>query len=93
MLKQLHESHFGVTKTCALARTAIWWPQIDKDIEKMISDCEICTASRPNRSEPLIPSPLPNRSWEKIGADLLKERGKLVSLDRLLLKIHRVSTS
>ncbi len=83
MLKKLHESHFGVTKTCALARTAIWWPNIDKDIEKMVSDCETCAASRPNRSEPLVPSPLPNHPWEKIGADLLKEGGKwwLVLID------------
>lgn len=76
ILRRLHEGHFGITKTSALARTTVWWPKIDEDITEMVKNCVACAESRPNKSEPLLPSPLPSRPWEKIGADLLKEGGK-----------------
>ena len=83
LLEKLHASHFGVTKTCALARTSIWWPNLDSDVEKLIADCLLCAETRTNRSEPLIPTPLPERPWAKLGLDLLKEGGKwfLVVID------------
>lgn len=39
ILKQLHESHFGVTKTKKRAKDALYWPGLDEDIENMIGSC------------------------------------------------------
>ena len=32
MLKLLHEGHFGIQRMKQLARTAVYWPNIDNDI-------------------------------------------------------------
>ena len=39
VLQQLHEAHPGVTRMKQLARTIVWWPGIDQDIECRNNDC------------------------------------------------------
>jgi len=57
-----------IGKTCALARTSVWWPNLDDDVAKTVGNCTICAETRINRSEPLIPTKLPDRHlgprWE-----------------------------
>jgi hypothetical protein len=48
ILKELHSAHFGIVKTKSLARGHCWWPGIDRDIEKMISECTDCQNTRNN---------------------------------------------
>lgn len=42
VLRQLHESHLGIVKTKAMARSYVWWPKIDNDIEVLIKNCKAC---------------------------------------------------
>ena len=42
MLKLLHSSHNGVVKMKALARSYIWWPGIDQQIENIAQHCGQC---------------------------------------------------
>jgi len=42
--EEIHQGHLGVVKMKALARSYIWWPGIDKDVEetaKSSSGCQL----------------------------------------------------
>ncbi|XP_055922719.1 uncharacterized protein K02A2.6-like, partial [Eupeodes corollae] len=70
VLKELHLSHLGIVKTKALARSYVWWPKIDHNIEKMISSCVSCklTQSSPEKC-PLIPWTPTESAWSRIHVD------------------------
>jgi len=42
VLKLLHEGHVGMVKMKMLARSYIWWPCIDKEIEDIVKSCRSC---------------------------------------------------
>jgi len=46
MLKQFHESHFGITKLKQLARSYFWYPNMNQDLENLVKSCEICMSFR-----------------------------------------------
>lgn len=58
ILKVLHEEHMGIGKTKALARSYVWWPRMDDEIELMIKSCFSCQS---NRNNPPIHN---THSWE-----------------------------
>lgn len=53
ILKELHSTHMGIVKMKSLARSYVWWPGIDNDIERITKQCRFCleSASNPPRSE------------------------------------------
>nr|XP_018913259.1 PREDICTED: uncharacterized protein K02A2.6-like isoform X1 [Bemisia tabaci] len=59
ILKELHETHSGITKTKQLARRYVYWPSIDSDIEKLIKSCEQCMLSQKS------PKKVPTHKWEE----------------------------
>jgi len=38
--EELHTGHIGIVKVKSLARTHVWWPGVDKQIEKIVQKCE-----------------------------------------------------
>lgn len=42
VIKILHHSHFGRNRMMALARQKVWYPGIDKDIQKVVQTCQTC---------------------------------------------------
>ena len=42
VLEELHETHLGVSKMKALARSYIWWPKMDINIEAIAKECADC---------------------------------------------------
>ena len=42
VLELLHESHPGVSHMRSLARSYVWWPHIDKDIDSVVKACYEC---------------------------------------------------
>ena len=41
----------------ALARSYVWWPNIDKDIERTVQQCHVCQSTRSN------PPEVPTHPW------------------------------
>lgn len=71
MLKLLHESHFGITKTKKRAKSLFYWPSMSSDIDNLIASCKVCAKfQNSNWKEPLIPHEVPNFPFEKIGSDI-----------------------
>jgi transposase InsO family protein len=76
VLGQIHHGHLGITKCRARAAESVWWPQISNMIEDLVTKCQICARLRPVRKEPLMPSAMPSRAWERVGSDLFEHEKK-----------------
>ncbi len=70
LLEQLHQSHPGMSKMKGLARSYLWWPNLNSDIETRVRDCTICQEQRksPVRA-PLHPWEWPRQPWRRIHMD------------------------
>ena len=42
LLRGLHDTHPGIVKMKALARSYLWWPVLDMEIERRVKDCNAC---------------------------------------------------
>lgn len=42
ILELLHEGHVGIVRMKGIARTYVWWPGIDKNIEDFVNSCGPC---------------------------------------------------
>ncbi|XP_064466262.1 uncharacterized protein K02A2.6-like [Ornithodoros turicata] len=69
VLQLLHAGHQGVVRTKALARSYVWWPGLDRNIEQVVGECRACQATRNAPSRCVHPWPLPNNPWERLHAD------------------------
>ena len=75
-LDKLHEGHQGIQRCRLRAQESVWWPGISSQIKDKIQRCPTCAELAINPVEPMIPSSLPDRPWQKLGADLFYYRGK-----------------
>ena len=70
ILQILHQSHLGIVKTKSLARSYVWWPKLDFDIEQLIKGCESCHKVLPNPERSELISWEPTDSvWSRIHID------------------------
>ena len=70
VLDELHETHPGVNRMKALARSYIWWPNMDADIERVVKLCPDCQAVRPAPpSARLHPWEWPAQPWSRLHLD------------------------
>ena len=42
MLEELHDGYMGVVKMKALARSYVWWPNINAQLEELAKACSGC---------------------------------------------------
>ena len=70
ILQDLHEGHSGMVKTKAIARSYVWWPKLNQDIEDLCSSCSECqkTSNMP-KAAPVHPWDFPNNPWERLHMD------------------------
>lgn len=54
VLEVLHESHPGATRAKQFARSYVWWPNIDSDIERRVRSCTSCAEQRREPNAPVL---------------------------------------
>ena len=70
ILEELHAGHLGVVKMKGLARSHVWWPTIDKDIEGVTRACNGCLLmGNDPKLTPVHPWEYPERPWGRIHVD------------------------
>lgn len=70
VLKELHTSHPGMAKMKSLARMHVFWPDLDQQIEQVVSSCNACQAFQ--SAPPMAPVNTwkwPTQSWQRIHID------------------------
>lgn len=72
VLEILHKNHVGIVRTKMLARSYVWWPGMDQDIERKITCCETCQLTSSD-SLPKVYVPMSQSSgpWQRIHVDFL----------------------
>ncbi|XP_051783661.1 uncharacterized protein K02A2.6-like [Erpetoichthys calabaricus] len=70
VLKQLHIAHPGIVRMKSLARSYVWWPGIDSQIELQAKSCHSCQSMQKEHGlAPLHPWMWPTSPWERIHVD------------------------
>ncbi|XP_035897214.1 uncharacterized protein K02A2.6-like [Anopheles stephensi] len=70
ILNDLHTAHIGMVRMKALARSYVYWPGIDTDIERTAKSC--CECARQATSPPKFSNhhwQYPNNPWDRIHVD------------------------
>lgn len=79
ILDALHTAHPGIVRMKALARSYVWWPQMDADIERAVKLCIPCQETRhePPKAE-LHAWETTHKPWSRLHIDFAGPfRGKL----------------
>ena len=70
VLAQLHEGHQGMVRTKSLARMYVWWPGINRDIDRLVRQCMSCQKTQAQPPEaPLHSWSWPTRPWARLHLD------------------------
>ena len=60
VLQELHVAHPGICRMKALARSYVWWPDMDSTIEEVVKSCRNCQENRN------MPAKAPVHHWETV---------------------------
>ena len=70
ILQELHRDHPGCSRMKSIARSFVWWPGLDKDIERIAKSCTACQQNKHAPSPaPLHPWTWPTKPWQRIHLD------------------------
>ncbi|KAJ8898291.1 hypothetical protein PR048_003651 [Dryococelus australis] len=91
VLAVLHEEHPGSSCMKMLARSHVWWPGLDGQIEEVVQSCHTCQSVQSStRKVALEQRSWPARKWQRVHVDFAMTSGR----DLLtLLKMSRESTA
>ena len=77
ILSTIHSAHQGIEKCKLRARTCVFWNNINKDIEALVSRCPTCQEhQRSQQHETLMPHEIPTRTWQIVGTDIFHHDGE-----------------
>ena len=70
LVEELHRDHPGVTRMKAVARSYMWWPGLDKELEECARGCQACQAFKSAPAvAPLHPWLWPAKPWQRVHID------------------------
>ena len=70
VLLELHDVHPGITRMKVLARSFVWWPKMDEDLETIAKKCSTCALNQSNpAAAPVHPWETPTQPWMRIHMD------------------------
>ena len=70
ILMELHDCHPGVVRMKSLARSYLWWPLLDMDIESVVKECAKCQhKQKAPAAAPLHPWEWPKEPWSRLHVD------------------------
>ena len=84
MMSVIHQGHFGIEKCKQRARSSVYWPGINSEIDNLISNCSTCLTYRnKQRRETMILHDVPEQPWIKVATDLftLNNRDYIIAID------------
>ena len=73
-LQQLHEGHLGFTKCYNQAKQTVYWPNLRKELEDLVLNCQLCLKHSQAKCRPK-PTPsfgqeIPAVPWTKLASDI-----------------------
>ena len=70
VLQQLHSGHPGIARMKAIARSYVYWPRIDADIEELVKRCVNCASAAKSPVKTTLSSwPMVKSPWSRIHID------------------------
>jgi len=87
VVEELHETHPGICRMKALAKSYVWWPKMDTDLEQKVRQCSPCQENRKSPPEaPSHPWEWPHKPWVRLH---LVPWQNVCNYDRCSLKLDR----
>ena len=70
VLRELHQSHPGIVSMKAVARSYVWLPGLDRELENLVKSCNKCQSCQSMPAvAPLHPWLWPTQPWQHIHID------------------------
>ena len=70
ILRLLHEGHPDISRMKALARSVVWWPGLDAELDYKVKSCTACQDTRNTPSKSLLhPWEWPTKPWARLHVD------------------------
>lgn len=76
MMERIHRGHQGIEKCIRRTTGSMWWPNMRKDIEDYVKNCNECIKTNRITHYPMKTSELPSGPWETVGSDLFQFKGR-----------------
>ena len=70
IIDELHAGHPGISRMKSLARSYVWWPGMDAELESKVKSCQQCQQNQ--KSPPAVPMQAwkwPAQPWSRIHID------------------------
>ncbi|XP_055623399.1 uncharacterized protein K02A2.6-like [Toxorhynchites rutilus septentrionalis] len=70
IIRQLHRGHTGMDRMKSLARSYIYWPNVDDDVAQFVRQCRACAEAAKSPTKATLESwPISVRPWQRVHID------------------------